>query len=205
MRRFDHAVSIGYRCSSQIAIDFALGGRQLLSPFSYVNCMSFGNVRRIIENRFSGFPFDLRRKGGSRAGDGGGMLDTTEVNSRHYARTEETEASFRRKISRFRDILADEAASTLFVAVNEDWCYIAEYRDKHEQHVRSLMGLVDALARETRGRMTVVYISNNEADLALEKENFVPLFVPWAAPTPRDTARFRRGCGEALKRWLQQS
>ena len=136
---YKEIISIGHRCTSQIAINNHFKAKQLTSPFSWVNNYNVRNIVDIIENNFLTYlensvsgkthlEENLNYKKGSSFG--------------HYdIKNELIINSFSRKINRFINILNDKQNLYLFVYINEDYLYNEDYRNNVDENYENLMDL----------------------------------------------------------------
>lgn len=143
MNKYKEILSIGHRCTSQIAINNCFKKIQKTSPFSWVNNYNAQNIIYIIENEFLTYlnnkvtgnthlEKNLHNKMGSSFG--------------HYnMKKKEIVESFNRKIKRFLEILKDEKNRYLFIYINEDYLYNEDYRNNNDENYENLRKLNDLL------------------------------------------------------------
>ena len=195
MTGFDAVLSLDYRCTSQIAINIALGKSEA-SPFSWVQNYNFGHVLSVLRSDFDGYPrFDPIIP---EAEDP--LTTLCSYLTTHYKDDDRTRQSFGRKIRRFRDRLAT-ASELLFVVSDEDWVFKDSYRRGRATQVANLLAIDAHLASRCNARYTIVFLTPEPADLP---PSFVslPVSTGKGKPTRR---RFREACGKRLKEWWDSS
>lgn len=142
INKYYKIISIGHRCTSQIAIN-AISTNQEVSPFSWVNNFNSNNVLNVIKTNFSNYITDrikiknyhLKEDLNKIKGHGFGHYN---INDRRIIE------SFDRKIKRFIDILNDNIHRYLLVYINEDYIYNEDYR-KDDENYNNLKKINDYL------------------------------------------------------------
>tara|TARA_Y100000992_G_scaffold297865_1_gene262093 strand:- start:320 stop:982 length:663 start_codon:yes stop_codon:yes gene_type:complete len=143
---YEHVLSIGHRCTSQIAIQYlskSIKQYGETSPFSWVNNFNSKNILLTIKSKFNDY---LENEISGEYHKKDSLPTCNKHGFGHYnMKDKSTIHSFNRKIQRFMNILEGTNGTVLFVYMNEDYLYNEEYRQMENKNYLVLIELCDYL------------------------------------------------------------
>lgn len=146
---YTNVLSIGHRCTSQIAIN-GLKNLGETTPFSWVNCFSSKNILTVLQSDFENFLINkLPPKNADFFQRSKNLHKTEQISFGHYNMSDaNTIKSFERKIERFKCYLNVEKGNILFVYINEDYLYNEDYRIYDDENYENLKKINDYLSEK---------------------------------------------------------
>jgi len=139
--KFDYILSIGHRCTSQIAINNLKSFYGETTPFSWVNNFNSKNIVDIIKNNFEDY-LEKECKSPNYF-----LLENLSIKNNEYGfghynlKDVKIVESFNRKIKRFKYYLNNTKNNILFVYINEDYIYNEDYRRDYKLNYKNLQEL----------------------------------------------------------------
>jgi len=214
MPKFDEIVSLGHRCTSQIAINYVSNNSNCIgetSPFSWVNNFNANNIHQVIETNFTTYlsniekePYHLDINLPLKSSHGFGHYDLSD---------KRVQESFERKIHRFMNTLNNDNRNILFVYINEDFLYNEDYRLYDDRIYEDLKILHDFIEnRYPKLKFKLFNIAFNEKDNYKNITNVY--YKPKKIISKKDwhenmsirsnlENEFRGDCGQLLLRFIQ--
>lgn len=172
----NYVLSIGHRCTSQIAINNVFG-KSITTPFSWINVYNSKNVFEAIKTKFKDFYIMNQDNINIRDIKDRTVCNINYASFGHYLYSNETKLDFERKIERFLNLLKSKD-SILFIYSVEDYMYRKEYRESN-LITYYLIKLSEYLSNEyPQLKFKILYINSENCKINDPNIIYIPLSIP---------------------------
>lgn len=114
-----YAIPFGHRCTSALACKFA-GVRKSSLPFDWCAPLFPGKIKKVLENNFDNFVPNVHKRV---------FINKYNFVLAHFNNDiNKGVEEYKRRISRFKDIMNEKNKTLYFVYINEDYLYDDNYR-----------------------------------------------------------------------------